>query len=90
MYFTNKATAPSVALGSAGQVPLAVINNIPAYYDKTASRNKWLSMYRESFIFTGRDSANNTNEYAATVGAFKSNNSGVRLPVAMTLLAISV
>lgn len=90
MYFTNKAAAPTVALGAAGQVPLSVINNIPAYYDKTNSRNKWLSMYRETFFFTGRDSANNSNEYASTVGAFKSNNSGIRLSVPMTLLSISV
>jgi len=89
MYMTNKTAAPTVALGSAAQVPTAMINNTLAVYDKTNSRNKFLAVARDKMVFTGRDSALNTNEYARN-GLFTSNNSGTPLESNATLLAISV
>lgn len=88
-YFTNKGAAPTTGLGSASQIPLATINNTLAVYDKTNSRNKWLSVAREKMIFTGRDNASNANEYARN-GLFTSIQAGTPLEVNSTLLAISV
>jgi hypothetical protein len=88
MYLTNKASAPTTLLGSASQIPISMINNTPAYYDKSNSRNKFLSMYRMHLDFTGRDNANNSNEYMRA-GAFTSNQSSYRLIKNMTLIGIS-
>jgi len=86
MYLTNKASAPSTNLGAAGQIALASITNIPAYYDQT--RTKWLSMYREYMTFSGRDNSNNANEYLRA-GEFTSNQGGPRLLRNMVLIGIS-
>lgn len=88
-YYTNKAAAPTAALGAAGQIPTAMINNTLAVYDKTNSRNKFLSVARDRMVFTGRDSALNANEYARC-GLFTSNQAGVPLESNSTLLAISI
>lgn len=88
LYFTDKAAAPTTNLGGATQIPLATILNVPAYYDKTNSRNKWLSFYRHVYTFSGRDAATNTNEYARA-GLMVSSLSGIRLMKNMTLIGIS-
>lgn len=87
VYFTNKAAASTTNLGSASQIPVEMINNTLAVYDKT--RTKTLSVYREHGEFTGRDSANNTNEYAR-IGSFSSMNTGRPLRKNMTLVGISI
>lgn len=88
MYLTNKASAPTANLGTSGQIPVAMIANTPAYYDKSNSRNKWLSYYRMHLSFTGRDNQNNSNEYLRA-GEFTSNQSSYRLLRNMTLIGIS-
>jgi hypothetical protein len=87
LYLTNKATASTTNLGSASQIPVEMINNTLAIYDKT--RTKTLSAYRETFQFTGRDSATNTNEYAR-IGSFSSMNAGAPISKNMTLVGIRV
>lgn len=87
-YFTNKAAAPSTNLGSATQIPMAVISNEFAVLDKT--RSKWLGMSRSNLDFVGRDSTNNSNEYLRFGGAFTSNQSSGRLERNMTLVGIAV
>jgi hypothetical protein len=88
MYLTDKASAPTTNLGTATQIPISMINNTPAYYDKSNSRNKFLSMYRMHQAFSGRDNANNSNEYLRA-GEFTSNQSSYRLIKNMTLIGIS-
>lgn len=88
LYLTNKAAAPTTNLGTASQIPISMINNTPAYYDKTNSRNKFLSMYRMHMAFSGRDNQNNSNEYLRA-GEFTSNQSSYRLIKNMTLIGIS-
>lgn len=66
-----------------------MIDSIPAVFDRSHSRNKWVSIYRENFVFTGRDNPKNSNEYAR-IGMFTSNQSGVRLEQNMILVSISV
>ena len=87
MYLINKAAAPTTKLGTANQIPLAMINNAPAYYDKVNS--KWVSFSRTYMFFTGRDNANNTNEYARCVGSFTSNQSSARLLRDVVLIGVS-
>lgn len=89
MYLDNKAAAPTTNLGAADQIPVAMITNVPAYYDKTNSRNTFLSYYRQHMQFSGRDSANNKDEYLRA-GLFTSNQAGPRLMHNMKLLGISV
>jgi hypothetical protein len=89
MYLDNKAAAPTTNLGAADQIPISMINNSPAYYDKTNSRNTFLSYYRQHAYFQGRDSANNKDEYMR-IGAFTSNQSGYRLLHNMKLVGVSV
>jgi len=90
MYLTEKAAAPTVNLGAAGQIPMSMMpGGILAVYDKSNGRNKWLSVDREQMIFTGRNNPNNANEYAR-LGAIPSNNGGNRLISAMTLVGISI
>ena len=89
MYLTDKASAPTVNLGSATQIPMTMINNTLAVYDKTNSRNRFLSVNRMYLGFTGRDNANNANEYAR-FGDFTSNQSSARLMKNMTLVGMSV
>lgn len=88
MYLTNKAAASTTNLGSASQIPVEMIGNILAFYDKT--RTKTLSVHRMYLPFTGRDSANNTNEYARLASAFTSNQSSARLINDMTLIGMSI
>jgi len=65
-----------------------MIGNVLAVYDKTNSRNRFLSVHRAYMTFTGRDNANNTSEYAR-IGDFTSNQSGGRLMRNATLTGIS-
>jgi hypothetical protein len=88
MYLTDKAAAPTTNLGAAGEIPMAMITNVLAVYDKTNSRNRFLSVHREYMSFSGRDNANNSNEYAR-IGTFTSNQAGGRLMRNMTLTGIS-
>lgn len=89
LYLTDKAAAPSINLGSATQIPMAMINNTLAIYDKTNARNRFLSVARMFLGFTGRDNANNANEYAR-FGAFTSNQSSARLMKNMVLVGMSI
>lgn len=89
VFLTNKAAAPTVNLGSATQVPMAMIGNTLAVYDKTNSRNRFLSVNRMYLGFTGRDNAANANEYAR-FGDFTSNQSSARLMKNMVLVGMSV
>lgn len=86
LYLTDKSAAPTTNLGTSGQIPLTSILNVPAYYDK--GRSKWVSMYREHLSFSGRDNANNANEYMRH-GMFTSNQSSARLLRNMVLIGIS-
>lgn len=88
LYLTDKTSAPSTNLGSASQIPVSMINNELAVYDKT--RTKWLGVARMHQYFAGRDNPNSTNEYAKTVGAFTSNQTGIRLHKDMTLVGMSI
>ena len=88
MYVTNKASAPSTNLGTANQYPVSMVNGILAFYDKSNSRNKFLSVSREYMAFVGRDSGANTNEYAR-IATFTSNQAGNRLIRNATLVGIS-
>ena len=90
VYLTNKAAAPTTNLGSTNQIPMTMINNTLAVYDKSNARNAWLSVARLAMMFTGRDSATNTNEYARLGGAFTSNQSSARLIKNMKLVGISI
>jgi len=87
---TNKTVAPTTNLGAAGIDPIALINGQLAVYDKSNSRNKFLSVSRQQALFTGRDSSTNKNEYLRTVGAFVSNKTGFRAIQACTLVGISL
>ena len=89
MYLTNKASAPTTNLGSATQIPMSMINNTLAVYDKTNSRNRFLSVNRMYLGFSGRDNSNNANEYAR-FGEFTSNQSSARLMKNMTLVGMSI
>lgn len=87
LQFTNKTAAPSTDLGTSSQIGLAVINGTLAAHDKV--RSKFLSVFRQLMMFSGRDSANNANEYARA-GEFTSNQGGPRLMKNMTLVGASV
>lgn len=81
--------APTTALGSSGQTPMAMFaNGVLGVYDKSNSRNKWLSVARTQLVFTGRSSDNNKNEYAY-IGLVNSFETGLRLERAKTLIGIS-
>jgi hypothetical protein len=88
-YLTQKAAAPSTNLGTANQIPLSVINGQLATYDKTNSRNKFLSVSRQYITFGGRDNSKTTNEYLRNA-LFTSNESSSRLIQNSTLVGISV
>lgn len=87
LYLTDKAAAPTTNLGAATQIPIVMILNTPAYQDK--ARAKFLSMYRHSYRYSGRDAGANTQEYARA-GLMTSNQAGIRLLKNMTLIGISV
>jgi len=90
MYLTEKAAAPTTELGAAGQIPMSMMpEGILAVYDKSNSRNKWLSVAREYMIFSGRNHQNNSNEYMR-FGDIPSNLSSNKLIRDKTLLGISV
>lgn len=89
-YLTQKAAAASTNLGTSTQVPFEVINGQLATYDKTNSRNKWLSVARHSAVFSGRDNDKNKNEYLRIGGAFVSNKTGFRVAQACTLVSITL
>ena len=90
LYLTNVASAPTSKLGTATQFGVKLIDGLVCVYDKTNSRNKFLSVNRVYSTFTGRDSSTNTNEYARTSAGFVSNLSGFRLMRNATLVGISV
>lgn len=86
----EKPAAPTVDLGAAGEIPIAMLpNGIMAVYDKSNSRNKFLSVQREFMTFSGRDNPNNKDEYAR-IGDFTSNQAGGRLIRNATLVGISL
>lgn len=85
----RKASAPTAKLGAANEAPVDMIGDMLCLYDKTNSRNKWLSVSRFQQFFTGRDASTNTNEYARVAGAFTSNQGGFRLLKNATLVGIS-
>jgi hypothetical protein len=70
---SNLAIAPNTGL-TAGQI--CVVNGIPYIYDQV--RLKWLSMFRDTFVF-GRQGITQNGWLAFGVGALASNNSGYRL-----------
>jgi hypothetical protein len=88
MYLTSKSAAPSTNLGGSGIYPIALINGVLSVYDKSNSRNKFLSVAREHMVFVGRDSSTNTLEYAR-IATFTSNQAGNRLIANATLVGIS-
>lgn len=89
LYLTQKTAAPTTQLGVSSQIPIAMINGILTSYDKTNGRNKFLSVSREYMVFVGRDSANNTTEYAR-IATFTSNQAGNRLIRDATLVGMSI
>lgn len=81
--------APTTGLGGAGEAPVAMITGGQlAIYDKSSSRNKWLSIARTPMVFTGRSSNNVKNEYAY-IGTINSFETGLRIPVGMTLVSMT-
>jgi len=86
LYLDNKAAAPTTNLGAADQIPISMINNAPAYYDKT--RTKWLGYSRQHVYASGRDNSNNSNEYMR-IGDFTSNQTGARMLRNMTIFGIT-
>ena len=90
MWLVEKSAAPTTELGAAGQIPMAMMpNGILAAYDKSNSRNKWLSVQREFMTFSGRNTATNKNEYL-WIDRVNSMQSGMRLLRDATLIGISV
>jgi hypothetical protein len=87
-WLKDRAAAPSTALGAATEIPIASIGNVLAIYDKSNSRNKWLSISREMINFTGRPNNNNSNEYAY-LGQVNSFATGWRAPWAGTIVGLS-
>lgn len=88
-FLTQKSAAPSTNLGTSTQIPFSVINGQLATYDKTNSRNKFLSVSRQYITFGGRDSTKTTNEYLRNA-LFTSNESSTKLIQNATLVGISV
>lgn len=85
----DERAAPTTGLGAAGQTPVSMFaDGVVGVYDKSNSRNKWLSVDRQTFIFTGRSSQNNKNEYAY-IGLINSFETGIRIPKNKTLVGIS-
>jgi len=86
----SDAAPPTANLGTAGEIPMTMMENgIMAVFDKSNSRNKWLSVQREFMTFMGRDNSNNSNEYAR-LGTFTSNQTGDRLIRKATIVGISI
>jgi len=86
----EKASNPTTNLGVAGEIPVTMrTNGILAVFDKSNSRNKFLSVQREYMVFCGRDNMNNQNEYAR-LNDFTSNQAGSRLIRASTLVGMSI
>ena len=90
LYLTDKAAAPSTNLGGAGVYPVSLINGQLAVYDKSNSRNKFLSVARYLAVFSGRDHDANKDEYLRTNGAFVSNKTGFRVAQACTIVGITL
>ena len=87
----SDAAPPSTNLGAAGEIPISMFENgIQAVYDKSNSRDKWLSVNREMMEFAGRDHTANKNEYLRTSGAFTSNQTGNVLSRKATLIGITI
>ena len=90
LYLTQKTVAASTKLGTSTQIPFEVINGQLATYDKTNSRNKWLSVSRNTVSFLGRDHDKNIDEYLRIGGGFVSSKTGFRVPQACTILSITL
>jgi hypothetical protein len=86
-WLKDRAAAPSTGLGAATEIPIASIGNKLAIYDKTNSRNKWLSIDHEMILFTGRENNNNKNEYAY-LGLVNTFSTGWRAPFAGTIVGL--
>lgn len=90
MYLTEKAAAPTTNLGTATQIPISMMTNgILAIYDKSNSRDKFLSVQRQYMVFSGRNNKNNTNEYAR-INNIPAMVGGNRLIRNATLVGISI
>ena len=82
------ATPPTTDLGAAGQIPFAVMDDGHLYaYDKTNSRDKWLSVHRENLVFTGRNSTSNKDEYL-WMGRVNTQRVGWRAASKMTIVGV--
>jgi hypothetical protein len=84
------ATPPTTNLGAAGETPLSVMDDGKLYtYDKSNSRNKWLSVQRDVIVFSGRNTASNKDEYL-WMGRVNTKQTGVRMSADSTLISLSV
>lgn len=82
-------SVPSTKLGSTGQIPVAMMEDgLLAVYDKSNSRNKWLSVQREHLIFSGRNNASNKDEYLWS-NRVNTMQAGVRLKRKCCLVGLS-
>jgi hypothetical protein len=90
MLLTNKSAAATTNLGGAGVYPMELINGQLCIYDKSNSRNKFLSVARYQAAFSGRDHDKNKNEYLRTVSAFVSNKTGWRVAQDCTIIGITL
>jgi hypothetical protein len=83
-------TPPASNLGAVGEIPMAMFpGGILGVYDKSNSRDKWLSVHREYMTFTGRNTATNKNEYL-WIDRVNSMQTGMRLMRDSTLLGLSI
>lgn len=85
-WLQERTATPSTALGAAGEVPVAMMGSgVLATYDKSNSRNKFLSVDRLIVGFTGRANATNKNEYMY-YGLVNTFATAFPLPYACTLV----
>ena len=79
---------PTTDLGAATEIPLTVMDDGHLYtYDKSNSRDKWLSVHRENLVFTGRNVTTNKDEYL-WIGRVNSFTTGWRAGSKMTIVGI--
>lgn len=84
------ATPPTIDLGSATEIPFAVMDDGNLYsYDKSNSRDKWLSVHRENLVFTGRNVTTNKDEYL-WMGRVNTQRTGWRAATKSTIVGIKV
>jgi hypothetical protein len=86
----DDATPPASNLGTADEIPIAMFpGGILGVYDKSNSRNKWLSVMREHMTFSGRNTKTNKNEYL-WIDRVNSMQTGMRLLRDATLVGLSI